>query len=99
MDDVLVVSHAPAEIMKGIGKEFQIKNDKYGPPRIYLGAGISKYTLSSGKECWSMDSKHYADATIEMVKKLLEEDGRELKTSKKTGGTHGATAPKLPARA
>jgi len=90
VDDVLVISHAPEEIMKGIGKEFEIKNNEYGPPKIYLGAGISKYTLSSGKECWSMDSKQYIRAAVETVQRLLEEDGRELKTSKRTGGTHGA---------
>lgn len=90
VDDVLVVSQAPAEVMKCIGREFQIKNDEYGPPKIYLGAGISKYTLSNGKECWSMDSKQYVKAAVETVQRLLEEDGRELKTSKRTGGTHGA---------
>jgi hypothetical protein len=90
VDDVLVVSYAPEEVMKGIGKEFQIKNDEYGPPTIYLGAGISKYTLSNGKECWSMDSKQYVKAAVDTVQKLLEGDGRELKTSKRTGGTHGA---------
>ena len=93
VDDVLVISHAPALVMKGIGQEFQIKNDQYGPPSIYLGAGISKYTLTSGKECWSMDSQQYVAAAIDTVQKLLEEDGRELKTSKKTGGTHGALHP------
>jgi hypothetical protein len=90
VDDVLVVSNAPEEVMKCIGSEFQIKNDEYGPPTIYLGAGISKYTLSDGKECWSMDSKQYVRSAIETVQNLLAEDGRELKTSKKTGGTHGA---------
>ena len=79
--------------MQAIGKEFQIKNDEYGPPTIYLGAGISKYTLSNGKECWSMDSKQYVNSAIDTVKNLLSEEGRELKTSKTTGKTHGALNP------
>lgn len=38
-----------------------------------------------------MDSKQYVKAAVEMVQRLLKEDGRELKTSKRTGGsTHGA---------
>ena len=57
VDDILVVSHAPEEVMKQIGSEFEIKNDKYGPPTSYLGAGISKVHLANGEECWSMDSK------------------------------------------
>ncbi len=87
------LSHAPVDIMQAIGKEFQIKNDEYGPPTIYLSAGISKYTLSNGKECWSMDSKQYVEAAIGKVQKLLAEEGRELKTSKATGKTHGVLNP------
>jgi hypothetical protein len=82
VDDILVVSHAPEEVMKQIGTEFEIKNDEYGPPTSYLGAGISKVQLVNGTECWSMDSKKYVKAAVEVVRGLLAEDGRELKTSK-----------------
>ena len=82
VDDVLVVSHAPDEVMKQIGSEFEIKNGEYGPPTSYLGAGISKVQLGNGDECWTMDSKKYVKAAIEVVRGLLAEDGRELKTSK-----------------
>lgn len=96
VDNVLLFSHTPASVMKDIGWEFQIKNDQYGPPCINLGAGISNYTLLSWKECWSMDSQQYVDAAINMVQKLLEDDGHELKTSKKTGDTHAPPPAKLP---
>ena len=82
VDDVLVVSHAPEDAMKQIGTEFEIKNDEYGPPTSYLGAGISKVTISGGAECWSMDSKKYVKNAIDVIRGLLAEDGRELKTSK-----------------
>jgi hypothetical protein len=82
VDDVLVVSHAPEELMKQIGSKFEIKNGKYGPPTSYLGAGISKVQLSNGKECWSLDSKKYVKAAVDIVRGLLAKDGRELKTSK-----------------
>ncbi len=68
--------------MKQIGSEFEIKNGKYGLPTSYLGAGISKVQLSNGKECWSLDSKKYVKAVVDIVRGLLAEDGRELKTSK-----------------
>jgi hypothetical protein len=68
--------------MKDIGKEFQIKDNKYGPPIIYLGAGILKFQLMNGSTCWSMDSKQYVQSVVETVHTLLEEDGRELKTGK-----------------
>ena len=82
VDDVLVISHAPEELMKQIGSEFEIKNGKYGPPTSYLGAGISKVQLSNGEECWSLDSKKYVKAAVDIVRGLLAKDGRELKTSK-----------------
>jgi hypothetical protein len=82
VNDVLVVSHAPYKVMQQIGNEFEIKNGEYGPPTYYLGAGISKVQLGNGDECWTMDSKKYVKAAIEVVWGLLAKDGRELKTSK-----------------
>jgi hypothetical protein len=82
VDDVLVVSHAPEELMKQIGSKFEIKNGEYSPPTSYLEAGISKVQLSNGKECWSLDSKKYVKAVVDIVRGLLAEDGLELKTSK-----------------
>ena len=84
VDDVLVISHAPEDIMKQIGGEFEIKNGEYRPPTSYLGAEVSKVQLSNGKECWSMDSKRYVKAVVNVIWGLLAEDGRELKTSKST---------------
>ena len=82
VDDVLVVSHAPEDVMVQIGNEFEIKNGEYGPPTSYLGAGVSKVQLGNGQQCWSMDSKNYVKAAVDVVRGLLAEDGRELKTSK-----------------
>ena len=90
VDEVLVLSHAPGDIMVQIGKEFEIKNGEYGPPTSYLGAGISKVQLCTGEECWSMDSKSYVKAAIQVVGDLLSEDGRELKGRK---GQHTGPMP------
>lgn len=74
--------------MKEIGKRFEIKNNDYGPPKIYLGAGISKFTIpNDGDQVWSMDSKQYVKAAVQTVKDLLAEDGRELRGGK--GSHHG----------
>lgn len=90
VDDILIVSHAPEEVMKQIGKEFEIKNNEYGPPTSYLGASITKVQLDNGEECWAMDSKKYVKAAIEVVRGLLAEDGREFKTGK---GKHEGPMP------
>ena len=59
VDDVLCLSHDPEAIMKKIGDEFEIKDGVHGKPERYLGAGIEKFTLPSGKLAWSMHSKQY----------------------------------------
>ena len=65
--------------MKEIGKGFEIKNGEYGLPTSYLGAGVVKVQLSTGEECWSMDSKKYMKAAVQVVQDLLAEDSQELK--------------------
>ena len=64
VDNVLVASHAPEEIMKQIGNEFEIKNGEYGPPTSYLGAEVLKVQLGNAEQCWSMDSKKYVKARL-----------------------------------
>lgn len=73
--------------MDKIGKEYEIKDGKVGPPEIYLGAGIEQFNVpNSDVKCWSMESKKYVKSAVETVKTLLEEDGRELKGSNKHKG-------------
>ena len=91
VDDVLVVSHAPEDVMKSIGEQFEIKNGEYGPPTTYLGAGISQVQLDDGNMCWSMESQKYVKAAIDTIKALLLEDGRELKNGQ--GGRHHGPLP------
>ena len=83
VDDCLVVSHKPEEVMKAIGKEFEIKNDEYGPPEYYLGAGVEKFRTDNGATCWSMKSDKYVKNAVQTVEDLLAEDGRELKGGKR----------------
>ena len=58
--------------------------NKYGPPKLYLGAGIERFNIpDSPVKAWSMESKKYVKAAVETIKDLLAEDGRELKGSKR----------------
>ena len=91
VDDVLVISHAPADVMESIGHQFEIKNNEYGPPTTYLGAGISKVQLDNGDMCWSMESHKYVTAAVDTIKGLLLESGRELK--KGQGSRHYGPLP------
>ena len=80
VDDVLAISHDPGEIMKIIGMTFEIKNDEYGPPTQYLGADVETFTLQDGSKAWSFLSTSYVRNAVDTVKRLLAEDGRELKS-------------------
>ncbi len=92
VDDVLVVSHAPSEVMIAIGEQFEIKNDEYGPPTTYLGAGISQVQIDDGSMCWSMESQKYVKAAVETIQELLLKDGREL-TKGRRSRHHGPLPP------
>ena len=71
------------KIMESINERFEIKNNQFGAPTQYLGAGILKYQLGNGNEVWSMDSNQYVKEIVETVKALLDEDDRDLKTCKR----------------
>ena len=76
VDDVLAVSHSPESIMKDIGLEFYIKDNKYGPPNDYLGANVEIFQISDGIYEWSIKCDSYVVAAVQMIKDLLSEDNR-----------------------
>ena len=84
VDDCLVVSHDPKSTMMKIGEIYELKDGKYGAPESYLGAGIEKFTLLDGTEAWSMNSDKYCKAAVETVKTMLAEEGKELKSGKRS---------------
>ena len=84
VDDCLVVSHDPDAVMEGIAAEFEIKNNEWGAPEYYLGAGIEKVTMPGAQDMWSMKSDKYVKNAVQTVRDLLAEDGRELKGGKRS---------------
>ena len=82
VDDVLAVSHDPEKTMKEIGMRFEIKNNKNGPPIMYLGGDIEKFQLPDGSSTWSMTSCLYVNAAVETIRALLAKDGHNLRSGK-----------------
>lgn len=80
VDDVLVASHAPMDVMDGIASHFEIKNGDISEPKTYLGADVEKFQLPNGKYAWSLTANSYVKNAVDTVQMLLAEDGRELKT-------------------
>ena len=88
VDDVLLVSEAPAVVMEQIKLEYRLKDDSYGAPKTYLGAEIEKFNIihSDGQvtEAWSFKSEQYVKNAVSTVEGMLREEGRELKTNWKS---------------
>ncbi len=93
VDDVLLVSHDPKDTMEKIKAEYRLKDDAYGSPETYLGAEIEEFIIhQEGKpdvKAWSFKSKKYVQNAVATVEKMLEEDGRELKTNWKAKSFRG----------
>jgi hypothetical protein len=86
VDDILCISHAPEDFMKQLAKIYDLR----GPveePKIYLGSNISKKHLPDGTIAWSMSSDTYVKNMLNTVKALLQDKGRELRTTQRRGRT------------
>ena len=68
VDDVLCISHNPKEPLLEIAKSLKFKKDKMEPPEIYLG-GRLKLKQLNGKSMWTLSSKDYVKAAIEIVER------------------------------
>ena len=84
VDNILSYSHDAKTVMAGTAAEFEIKNDEISEPKLYLGGNIEKFQLPIGKYARSINYNSYVKGDIDTVKRLLVEDGRKLKTRKRT---------------
>jgi hypothetical protein len=53
-DDCLAISQHPKEQLMEINTYFPLKPTSIGPPKIYLGAKITKVQLPKGVEAYAM---------------------------------------------
>ena len=83
VDDVLAFSHSPESIMKDIVLAFDIKDKKYGPPTTSLGANVEPFQMSDRKYAWGIKCDYCVVADVQMIKYLLSENNRELKSVKR----------------
>ena len=83
VDDVLAFSHSPESIMKDIVLAFDIKGKNYGPPTTSLGANVEPFQMSDRKYAWGIKCDYCVVADVQMIKYLLSENNRELKSVKR----------------
>jgi hypothetical protein len=85
VDDILVVSHDPKKVMDYLEKSYTLKAGSVGPPKDYLGAQVTKYSLApNSHECWAMSSDLYVKRAIADVEQELAQLDRALRTKAST---------------
>ena len=87
VDDVLIISHSPQQHLKRIKATYELNPASIGPPTRYLGADVERVTRPgdpTGQEYWSFSAHTYVKNAVKNVKLLLQEEGRNLKTTAKT---------------
>jgi hypothetical protein len=90
VDDILVVSHDPQKVMNYLEESYTLKAGSVGPPKDYLGAQVTKYSLApNGRECWAMSSDLYIKRAIADVERELAQIDRALKSKASTPMTAG----------
>lgn len=75
VDDILVISHKPKEVIKVISKYYKVKEGSDKEPDIYLGANVMKVQTPDGMEIWATSPRDYVKNAIKVVESLLDEDG------------------------
>ena len=79
VDDLLVLSHQPAVIMKGLEEFYRFK-DGFAKPTRYLGAEVIEWTFpdSADRHHWALSSNQYVKEAIKNLEAKLAEDNLRL---------------------
>jgi hypothetical protein len=69
VDDVLVVSHDPQQIMDDLSKHYTLKEGSVRPPKEYLGLDIAMLEMAGNdtkepQKCWSMAVNTYIKSAV-----------------------------------
>ena len=82
VDDLLIVSHKPQEVMDFLSKRYTLKEGSVKEPTEYLGNQVGKWDmhdpLNLGKQCWVMLSDLYIKHAVGKVEKELGEVHQQL---------------------
>ena len=87
-DDCLAVSVNPRGQLEEVDKYFPMKPGSIEPPKIYLGAKISKVQLPNGVEAYAASTSQYIQNALKNLEEHLERKGMKL--------NRGGTAPLSP---
>ena len=78
VDDCLVISQHARAALEEINKYFPFKPTSIGPPKIYLGAKISKIQLPNGVEAYAASTSQYIQNAVKNIEQHLKARGMSL---------------------
>jgi len=76
VDDILVLLHAPKDIMAMLSKLYRLKEEPT-LPKSYLGATILEWSIG-GEKMWAMSSQNYIKEAIRCLELELAKSGHRL---------------------
>ena len=83
VDDLLVVSHKPQDVMDFLSKKHTLKEGSVKEPTECLGSQVIKWgamdPLSPNKHCWAMSSDLHVKCAVGEVEKELGEAHQQLR--------------------
>ena len=71
VDNYLAFIKNPTELLQELDKYFPIKPGSVGPPKLYLGAKVSKTQLPNGVESYAVSTRKYAQEAVKNVEQHL----------------------------
>ena len=79
VDDCLVVSEHPDQVLTRLGKYFPLKPESVGPPKIYLGGKLSKINLPNVVIAWTISASKYIQSALKNIEGILTKHGLSLR--------------------
>ena len=93
VDDVLVISHDPKNVMQHLESKYTLKEGSVKEPDTYLGAEVKKHFIEHSedptKPRWAMSSDLYVQQAVKEVERELCQVGDRLATKVTTPMSNG----------
>ena len=78
INNCLNISEHPTELLQELDKSFPMKPGSVGPPKLYLGAKVSKIQLPHGVEAYTVSTSQYVREAVNNVERHLTAKGMSL---------------------
>ncbi len=79
MDDYLVISEHPDQVLSRLGKYFPLKPESVGPPKLYLGGKFSNKDIPNEVKAWAISASKYIQSALKNLESILKKQGLSLR--------------------